>query len=429
LAATSIIGTVIPQNENPAKYVQAFGEFLYRLFQVLDFFDMYHSWWFQLLLLLLTLNIVICSLDRLSATWKIVFVKNPHFNASRFRKLSDKEEFTANNSPDDLKKIYEPVISGSFRYNRIEQTRKGFCIFGEKGRWTRLGVYAVHLSVILLLAGALIGSVSGFEGYVNIPEGEAVNSILIRKTRQMRNLDFEIRCDDFDVSFYNSGAPKEYRSTLTVLEKGKPVLTKNIIVNDPLRYKGINLFQSSYGPIPPEDATLNFASKKTGKVYKKTAKIGQQIDLPEAMGTFLIKAYRESADFRGHNMGEAFLGTLTPKSGNPVFVLLPLRYPSFDKMRKGRVSISIAGFNRRYYTGLQVTKDPGVWVVYSGFMMIIIGIFITFFMAHRQICIEVTKSGNKSRVMVAGTATKNRQGIQRKVKNISESLINLGQRG
>ena len=162
-------------------------------------------------------------------------------------------------------------------------------------------------SIILLLAGALIGSVSGFEGYVNIPEGEAVNSIMVRNTRQMHNLGFEIRCDDFDVSFYKSGAPKEYRSTLTILAQGKPVLTKNIIVNDPLRYKGINLFPSSYGPIPPEEATLNFESSKTGKVYKKKAKIGQQIDLPEGMGTFNINAYRTSANFRGHNIGEASL--------------------------------------------------------------------------------------------------------------------------
>ena len=30
LAATSIVGTLIPQNENPAAYVQAFGEFAFQ---------------------------------------------------------------------------------------------------------------------------------------------------------------------------------------------------------------------------------------------------------------------------------------------------------------------------------------------------------------------------------------------------------------
>ena len=64
LAATSIVGTLIPQNENPAAYIQAFGEFAFQLFSLLGLFDMYHSWWFQTLILLLTANIVVCSIDR-----------------------------------------------------------------------------------------------------------------------------------------------------------------------------------------------------------------------------------------------------------------------------------------------------------------------------------------------------------------------------
>ena len=58
LAATSIVGTVIPQNESPDAYLREYGEFLYRIFSAFDIFDMYHSWWFQFLLLLLTMNVV-----------------------------------------------------------------------------------------------------------------------------------------------------------------------------------------------------------------------------------------------------------------------------------------------------------------------------------------------------------------------------------
>jgi len=144
LAATSIIGTVIPQNETPAEYVNAFGEFLYRLFGIFDFFDMYHSWWFQMLIILLLVNIIVCSIDRLSRTWKIIFVKNPQFNISRFRNLSSKKEFFKNESPQQLKIIYETIVTKGFGYSRTEDTEKGFCIFAEKWRWTRLGVYVVR---------------------------------------------------------------------------------------------------------------------------------------------------------------------------------------------------------------------------------------------------------------------------------------------
>ena len=83
--------------------------------------------------------------------------------------------------------------------------------------------------------------------------------------------------------------PKEYRSRLTIIEQGSPVLQKDIVVNDPLRYRGINIFQSSYGELPPEvrqksspdTFTLTFTSKETGMVYNKKARIGQEIDIPE----------------------------------------------------------------------------------------------------------------------------------------------------
>ena len=222
LAATSIIGTLIPQNESPARYVQAFGEPLYRLFDILDLFDMYHSWWFQLLVLLLTLNVVICSLDRLSATWKIVFVKNPRFNLTRFRGLKNKVQLNHPQTADTVINTIEPILARSFGYLRQEKTDNGFVFFAEKWRWTRLGVYVVHTSVVLLLIGSLIGSLFGFEGYVNIAEGEVAGTIQLRNTNRPIPLGFEIRCDDFNVSFYNTGMPKEFRSSLTILEQGQP---------------------------------------------------------------------------------------------------------------------------------------------------------------------------------------------------------------
>ena len=131
LAATSIIGTLIPQNETPVAYVQAFGEFLYRLFALLGLFDMYHAWWFRALILLLVANIVICSIDRLQATWKILFVRNPRFNIARYRKLKNKVDFKDDGAADQLKNRYEPVIARSFRYHRLEDTDDGFAIYGE----------------------------------------------------------------------------------------------------------------------------------------------------------------------------------------------------------------------------------------------------------------------------------------------------------
>ena len=425
LAATSIIGTLIPQNETPVAYVQAFGEFLYRLFALLGLFDMYHSWWFRALILLLVGNIVICSIDRLQATWKILFVRNPRFNIARYRQLKNKVDYKEDCDPDQLKNLYQPLISRGFRYHRLEDADDGFAIYGESGRWTRLGVYVVHFSVVLLLIGGLIGSIWGFDGFVNIPEGESVSSIRLTNSDQILPLGFEVRCDDFNVDFYDSGTPKEFRSRLTILKQGQTVVQKDIIVNDPLRYEGISFYQSSYGNMAPNEVILNFTDQAGGKIYRKRAAIGVPVDVPEDLGTFVLKRYTQQANFRGQNIGEAFIGVLTLPDGSPVEITLPLRFPRFDRMRKGRVVIAIADYLPRYYTGLQVSRDPGVWVVYVGFILMIIGIYITFFMSHQQICVEVVRKANKSEVMVAGTSNKNKIGMQKKVTKISERLAEL----
>lgn len=422
LAATSVIGTLIPQNEDPAAYSHSFGPFLYRFFSVLGLFDMYHSWWFQSLMLLLTINIIVCSIDRLSATGRIIFTRKPAYRIDRFRRASGRIEFSDQRSPQQLEKIFPTYVARHFGRSQVLKTDAGFAVFGEKGRKTRLGVYTVHFSVILLLLGGLLGSIFGFEGYVNIPEGETARIIRLRNSGKMLRLKFGIRCNDFNVSFYDSGAPKEYRSSLTIIKHNHPVVQKDILVNDPLRYEGINIFQSSYGMIAPHEVFLSITSQKTGMVYRKKATIGKKVFLPEKLGTLMLSKYMNSARYKGHDIGAAFIGTLEPAAGAPTRVILPLRFPSFDRMRRGRAVIAVAEFVPRYYTGLQVTRDPGVGVVYVGFILIILGCYITFFTSHQQICVQVTAEGAQSRVTVAGTANKNKLGMQKKIARIAEHL-------
>jgi cytochrome c biogenesis protein len=442
LAATSIIGTLIPQNEAPRAYLQAFGASLYRFFDLLGFLDLYHSWWYQTLMLLLALNVLVCSIDRLSATWRIIFPERPNFNLARFRRFEPKAEFASGDTAEQLQARYQQSISRRYRYCRLEETDSGFAIFGERGRWTRIGVYIVHLSVICMLVGGVIGTQFGFDGYVNLAPGEAARQIQLRNDNQMMPLDFTIRCDDFKVSFYPSGAPEEFRSSLSIIENGNVVKTQDIIVNDPLHYKGISIFQASYGQLPPrprevqipDELTLTFTSKATGKVYEKKATVGQTIELPENLGQFSVDGLKNSFDFQGRDLGATIVGTLHQSDGTAVEVALPLQFPSFDKMgsvfnktRKGGVFITVSDIKvppveQRYYTGLQVSRDPGVWVVYTGFILIILGCYITFFMSHRQVCVDVIESGQNYRIVVTGTANKNKLGNERKLKLLAQTL-------
>lgn len=452
LASASIIGTLIPQNEVPRSYLMAYGELLFRFFSVLDLFDMYHSWWFQMLLIILAANICVCSMDRLAATWSIIFPKERHFRPNRFRKLKHSCQFESTKATESLKALLPQALSKSFGYLKLEDSPNGFLIFAEKGRWTRLGVYAVHLSVLLLLIGGLIGSFLGFEAFVTIAEGDSTDTVQIRNTGEPKKLDFTIRCDDFNLSLYPNGAPKEFRSSLTILENGKVVVKKDIIVNDPLRYKNINFFQSSYGELPPESSpgqssaateppsqiVLNLTSSESQMTYRRETAMGKTVDLPEGLGKFTIKNYNPGASFGGQDIGPALIGELTSVDGKTEEILLPLNFPNFDKMRRGKIAIAVAEQPQetfspdtpskvRYYTGLQVTNDPGVWVVYCGFILMIVGCYIAFFTAHQQVFVEVTAKADNTvqHIFLSGTSNKDKLAMRRTVLRLKDKLAEL----
>ncbi len=540
LAATSIIGTIVPQNGNPDFYFHKYGEMLYKIFFAFDLFDMYHSWWFRFLISILVLNIIVCSIDKLSATWKIIFPGKPPVFKNKIKNSSIRSEFVTETPPEKLEALFQKIVGNRYRYAALEKTETGFLLFAEKGRWTRMGVYAVHLSVVLLLIGSLLGSLFGFDGSVTIPEGESTNQILLQDSSRVLNLDFQIRCDDFSVSFYDSGAPKEFRSALTLLKDNKPIITKDIIVNDPLRYEGINLFQSNYGKLPPRNITLVLQDRKTGdEQVRKTAQLGEKIMLPdnqgefiltdfsdqfhfkgrnigdaftgtlflrdkgtfevlipypfpkidfqtpddlqkidalqtqstgslpdriplsvtsvntgmvytlnsalgetqtipEGLGRFTLQEFQRSYNFKGHSIGDAFIGKFLDPDGTEQTVILPIEFSQFDRMRKGKVIIaiadlqqesipsnlivSVADFQEHYYTGLQVTKDPGVWVVYMGFIMMILGCYVTFFLSHQQVCIEAIRKGEQTVISISGTANKNKFNVQKKIDGLSMLL-------
>ncbi|MDM8517724.1 cytochrome c biogenesis protein ResB, partial [Desulfobacterales bacterium HSG16] len=432
IALASIIGTLIPQNENPADYIHAFGEFKYLVMDALDLFDMYHAWWYQMLLFFLTVNIIVCSFNRLSSTWKIIFPKKKNAGFSKFSNRKPKHEFSIDQETELVEARYKTLISKAFGPVISESEEDGFVIYGEKGRWTRLGVYIIHTSVLFLLIGAMVGAMFGFEGRVNIPEGEAAQYITLMNTQEKKPLDFAIRCNDFSVTYYknNPGMPEEFRSSLSIIENNEVVHEADIIVNAPLRYKGINIFQSNYGTIPMTSKilektgiNLRIKSNSSGMLYTVNAKKGKEIDLPEGLGRLEITGYQKNHMFRGmSNIGQVFTARLkVSEEDEPIDIIISLKFPNFDKMRKGSFIVS-AGESEHYFTGLQITSDPGVGIVYIGFVMMIIGFFITFFMSHQQIYVRLARQESNTRVTILGKANKNRLGMDIFIRKLSERL-------
>ena len=75
-----------------------------------------------------------------------------------------------------------------------------------------------------------------------------------------------------------------------------------------------------------------------------------------------------------------------------------------------------------YATGLQVNRDPGVWVVYGGCMMMLTGLLVAFFWSHRRIWLFLKEEEDDSSILMCGSANKNRLDFEKSFNNLAAQL-------
>ena len=428
VAATSVIGTLIPQEASLREHYQNFGPTLFKVFDALGFFNVYQAKWFQFLLGLLALNLIVCTFKRLPITWKIVTLANPGFSRGKFDSIKQKYEFKLDMAPQQVQAKVLDIVTSRFRTVTEGSDGDDYTLYAEKGRWTRMGFYMIHMAFLLILLGAILGSVFGYSGFLNLQEGESASAVMGKDNLEI-SLPFTIKCDDFEVEYYEGkNSISEFTSDVTITEPGKDSWKTDIRVNHPLRLHGVSLYQANYG-VSHYTGTVDvqFKDPATGNTEKVSVPISQRVPLPWDKGTFMIPSYIEHLHSRdGHEMGPAVRVHMFPENGQPEVFMMPVGRPEFMQERMGLevVVAGSSGIAPVYYTGLKVTKDPGVWVVYSGFILILVGCLITFFMAHNQLYIKISPAGKKSLVEIRGTANKNPQGFEERVRRIARRIEN-----
>jgi cytochrome c biogenesis protein len=268
-----------------------------------------------------------------------------------------------------------------------------------------------------------MGSLFGYKAMVNIPEGTATDTVYTRGDKPIK-LDFQLKLEKFSVSFYETGAPKEFKSMLTVLDNGKPVeglTNRATIVNDPLSYKGITFYQSSYG-MASEGGVYHFLIKqrKGGELVKVVARQGEQVALPGGGFFRVLEATQDVRQVLPQFSGPAARVEVIPSAGaqpQAPFIVLK-NNPEMDELRGGQQVFVYEGADDKFFTGLQVAKDPGVWVVWFGCALMVIGISMAFFMSHTRVWIRVVNG----RVVFGGTASKNPAAFQMRFEAMADKL-------
>ena len=415
LSLTSIIGTIIPQGRSFEFYIEKYGTTLARFFHILDIPEMYTSWWFLTLLGLLSVNLVVCSIDRLPLAIGQITLDQTGFDSDRLRKMAFTHEVA--NPPPSLHDHATELLRKKGWKLQKKATPAGQITAAQKGGWSRTGVYIVHLSILVIFAGAIIGHLLGFKGSVLIPEMKDSDKVYGSKTHTPIDLGFTVRCERFDIEFYDNGMPKEYRSRLTVIENGEEKLVKDIEVNDPLIYRGITFYQSSYEPY--RDFIIRLSSTGSAPDKILVAPFQQQVDWQAtdiSVGIVNAEAIRERVSrmkvWVRHGNNEPVTFWVTPAE-------------SYSLLEHGlQYTIEV---KQMYATGLQVAKDPGVWVVYLGFFLMMAGLYIAFFLSHQRIWLlyETDTSGNTT-LGIAGTTNKNKLGFEKVFTSLVDDINRAG---
>ncbi len=443
ISLTSIIGTLLEQNGNPEKNLKVVAKFVgtsaapkaFALLDGLGFTDMYHAWWFVGLLYLFAANLIVCSLERLPNAWKLVRQPIQALPADRVALMPFRREAVVKGSGDKaIAEVEAALRKEGFHAARVESDGV-VQFFAEKGRYSRLGVYMTHLSIIIIFAGALVGMKYGFNAHLNLLEGTTSAVAYIGEGKEIP-LGFELQCDDFNVDFYDkSDTPKSFKSRLTVLENGRPVqidgkATHDIEVNRPLRYKGVTFYQSSYGFAPNRDSLFKFVIVgKNGKIEAVSLKFGEAFTIPGTSVTGTVADFSPAIAVDESNR----LFTYAESMNNPaVFVEFSEQgKPKYKQWILKRLpetwafpdgTVEFQDLWGAQYTGLQVRKDPGVGIVYAGCLIMALGLYIAFFMSHVRIWVLLREERGITRLMITGSSSKNRIAFEGKIERLAQAL-------
>ncbi len=416
LAITSIIGTVIPQGESLQFYLEHYGPDFFLVLKALHLNDTYHSWWYITLLGLFSVNLIVCTLRRLPFTLKLYKRDSLSITPERLLRMPFKRTWKIRG---DLDNISIQTIISSFKEaagksREAPDVDGGRLFLAEKGKWSYWGIYALHSSILVIFIGALVGLFLGFKGSVMLAEGKTIDHIVDRDTGGYIPLGFSVHCNRFYISFYDNGEPKEYRSDLTISD-GKEILRKSIVVNSPLKYKGITFYQASYRAIP--EASLRIVSPD-GRQTLLDIPAFQSVLWPEARLTFGLMRY-EPENVHGRPAVQIWVQNQAGRV--KAFWLLKGNEREFNQ-GKNSYRISLANINERYLTGLQVKKDPGVWIVWLGFAILIFGFAVVFWVPHQRMWLWVGRQNDKTLVILSGQTNKNRLQFEKNIKKAEEAL-------
>ena len=356
-----------------AIYEPALGVGTVNLMERLQLFHVFTSTPFTLALFVLSVSILICTLDRTPRLWQqsaTIRVVQP--DAYFDPRLPDRVSIAPGPG------LTRAAVVGALRRHRFsvreEASEDGIAyVYGDRNRWTKLATLVSHLGLILFLVAGLVTATFGDEQGLVVATGDTLTVQPIGTPGLLLVKNF-----GFEAPGLDTGNPTDFTTDLGVYQDGREIARKTIHVNDPLSVAGYTFHQNGYGPAP--DVLIR--DRTSGALPIPGQPFGLELLLErsaDGTGTLIVLPYAQN----GTNPD----GTPNIVEGFPVSAVqgqtVPM--PGLD------LSFTVRGFSD--YTLLVAKRDPGAYIVWGAFIALLTGLAITFYLPRRRVWARLRADG------------------------------------
>lgn len=369
IASVSSIGSLIEQNRDTLFYEEQYQALIFnipfwKIILKLGLGTIYSNWWFLLTLGLLGFSLICCTFSQQLPTLKFsrryYFYKKP----KQFQKLIFNKK---------QNKVFKSHLSYVLLSKQYSLFYKKNTLYAYKGLISRLGPIIVHLSLICILVGSMLGSLKGFNAQELIPKTEIFHVQNVVKYGLLSEIPQKtFRINDFWFTYNSNSEILQYYSDISILNShGVEIKRKTISVNNPLLIDTLTIYQTDWGisgiRLKLEKEMLLDTSKSIQLPVLKVPNLKEKIwvssltSFGENREGFIVLIKNDRGQVNLFNNSGQFLKTINLGELN-----------SLTKTSNFQFSDIISS------TGIQIKSDPGIGIIYFGFFFLILSSLISY---------------------------------------------------
>lgn len=476
LAVVSILATFVPQEPLIPTTVAEWrsgeagpGATVSSVFDWLGLFDVFGSWWFTGLTVLLFVSLTGCLVPRWGAFARTVRRRPPAGRA--IGALTNSVELeTALPAAGALDAADAVLARRRFRRRRLgpDETASGRAqLAAERGHWHEGGSLIFHTSFYLLLAGVVIAHSFGFTGQLNITEGSSFADTriaygLVEPGRYFGLEDhrgFVVTLDDFTVRYHDEQVAggflaSDFVSTITISEGDEPVRTEQVRVNHPVSHDGMKIYQARFGMAPrvvvrsgdtllfDERVMLSDAGRGVWTGVAKVSMGGAADDAPQ-IALDLVLLPDAAVD------GNGVPYSRSPQPDNPRLIAdlyvgelgleRPVPASEFEREEGTRLGppailaegddAALAGGNLTVefpelamWSGFQVSHAPARWLLLLSVILLLTGLLPSLYSYRRRVWVEAEEADGTTRLTVGGVALQRKPAFAEEFSRLADEL-------